>query len=355
MNFEKKQNRNFPATLCYCDAFCDRSVNADCCPDYWSVCLNAPDPITKCRFDPPVMDNCNLCRCLITGQEQCDTDLCLIDNDLIKNVNLMHPTWRAKNYTEFWGRKYSEGLKLRTGTFEPMYTVKRMSRLSNKMDGVSQSFDARQNWPNSVSEPKDQGWCGSSWVVSTAAVASDRFAILSKGKEMVDLSAQQLLSCVRKQQGCNGGHLDVAWSYLRKTGVVEEGCYPYIAEHKRCKVRARDNLLSLGCEVPTKVPRTDLYKMGPAYALNNETDIQKEIQTSGPVQATMRVYRDFFTYSSGIYKHSSASRSDPAGFHSVKLIGWGEEHGTKYWVSCTVFFLNYFNLRIKFKKLKLKF
>lgn len=84
----------------------------------------------------------------------------------------------------------------------------------------------------------------------------------------------------------------------------------------------------------------------------------------------MRVYRDFFTYRGGVYRHSGASRNsgkitlinkyhfdlffykiklifriaffspkkkEPSGFHSVRLIGWGEERTgyeiTKYWVS----------------------
>lgn len=50
----------------------------------------------------------------------------------------------------------------------------------------------------------------------------------------------------------------------------------------------------------------------------------------------MRVYRDFFTYEHGIYRHSAASRSEKGGFHSVRLVGWGEERTgyevTKYWV-----------------------
>lgn len=52
----------------------------------------------------------------------------------------------------------------------------------------------------------------------------------------------------------------------------------------------------------------------------------------------MRVYRDFFTYQGGVYRHSAASRnSERSGFHSVRLIGWGEERVgyevIKYWVS----------------------
>lgn len=51
----------------------------------------------------------------------------------------------------------------------------------------------------------------------------------------------------------------------------------------------------------------------------------------------MRVYRDFFTYRGGVYRRSAASRSEQGGFHSVRLVGWGEERTgyevTKYWVN----------------------
>lgn len=54
------------------------------------------------------------------------------------------------------------------------------------------------------------------------------------------------------------------------------------------------------------------------------------------IVATMRVYRDLFVYKEGVYRHTAASRSEPSGFHSVRLVGWGEtRHGhetTKYWV-----------------------
>ena len=60
--------------------------------------------------------------------------------------------------------------------------------------------------------------CRSSWAVSTASVASDRFSVKSKGLEMVDMASQQLLSCAKRQQGCTGGHLDIAWNYFRRWG-----------------------------------------------------------------------------------------------------------------------------------------
>uniref|UniRef100_A0A1L8DP85 Putative cysteine proteinase tin-ag n=1 Tax=Nyssomyia neivai TaxID=330878 RepID=A0A1L8DP85_9DIPT len=333
-------------TLCYCDEFCNRTTNSDCCPDYQEICLGIlpPDPILGChhngiyftQFDAPIKDNCNLCRCQPNGQTLCDRDICLVDEHLLRTINSGYNGWRATNYTEFWGRKFSDGLDLRLGTFEPTYPVKAMTRLTNRRGELPQSFDARDQWPGFVTHVVDQGWCGSSWAVSTTSVASDRYAILSKGREVVQLAPQQLLSCVRKQRGCNGGHLDVAWNYLRRIGLANEECYPYEASRSKCRVHRGADLVSLKCQLPSKVPRQHFYQMGPAYSLNNETDIMAEIQRSGPVQATIRVYRDFFSYSGGIYRHSQ-SESEKGGFHSVRLVGWGEEQEgysvTKYWIA----------------------
>ena len=30
-------------TLCYCDAFCNRTHNSDCCPDYFTHCEGLPE------------------------------------------------------------------------------------------------------------------------------------------------------------------------------------------------------------------------------------------------------------------------------------------------------------------------
>lgn len=51
----------------------------------------------------------------------------------------------------------------------------------------------------------------------------------------------------------------------------------------------------------------------------------------------MRVYHDFFTYQGGIYRHSELSVPHRTGYHSVKIVGWGEEYTysgvQKFWVS----------------------
>lgn len=55
----------------------------------------------------------------------------------------------------------------------------------------------------------------------------------------------------------------------------------------------------------------------------------------------MKVQQDFFSYSSGIYRKSNYGDNTLSGYHSVRLIGWGEEkncdHVTKYWIAANSF------------------
>lgn len=50
-------------------------------------------------------------------------------------------------------------------SLHPIYDSKRMAR----------SFNALENWPNKMAPIRDQGWCGASWAITTADVASDRY------------------------------------------------------------------------------------------------------------------------------------------------------------------------------------
>lgn len=55
-----------------------------------------------------------------------------------------------------------------------------------------------------------------------------------------------------------------------------------------------------------------------------------EIFKNGPVEADMAVYVDFFSYKSGVYQtHLPTS----VGYHSIRILGWGTENGTPYWLA----------------------
>lgn len=60
--------------------------------------------------------------------------------------------------------------------------------------------------------------------------------------------------------------------------------------HDQCKLQKRTNLEVARCDPPANPLRKELYKVGPAYRLGNETDIMIEILTSGPVQGEYLVF-----------------------------------------------------------------
>lgn len=49
------------------------------------------------------------------------------------------------------------------------------------------------------------------------------------------------------------------------------------------------------------------------------------------METGFQVYKDFFSYKTGIYKKTSPFW-DYAGGHAVKIVGWGNENGTNYWI-----------------------
>lgn len=103
----------------------------------------------------------NYSKCQHNGEALCEINSCLSNTEMINNINYAQDvSWTAKNYTEFFGRKYKEGLELRLGTFEPVRRVKTMSRLSNSQKQLPNRFNSLEKWPGLISEVRDQGWCG---------------------------------------------------------------------------------------------------------------------------------------------------------------------------------------------------
>lgn len=55
----------------------------------------------------------------------------------------------------------------------------------------------------------------------------------------------------------------------------------------------------------------------------------KDIMEHGPVEGAFTVYEDFPTYKSGVYAHHTGTA---LGGHAIRVLGWGEENGEKYWL-----------------------
>merc|ERR1711993_64264 len=67
-----------------------------------------------------------------------------------------------------------------------------------------------------------------------------------------------------------------------------------------------------------------------AYSVpQNEKDIMVELMTNGPTEGAFTVYSVFPNYKSGVYQHVAGSA---LGGHAIRILGWGEENGTPYWL-----------------------
>ena len=231
------------------------------------------------------------------------------------------------------------------------------------------SFDSVAHWPQCakvIGDIRDQSACGCCWAFGGAEAASDRLCISTNAKVAVPLSAQELCFCAN-DNGCGGGMLQAAWSYVQNNGLVTGGqndgigpfgnssgfCSEFSLPHCHhhgpvghggdhwpsegtpgCPSVSQSPSCPTECDAGAKAPYADFNKA--RYSFNggitsyypNEANIRAGIFAGGPVEAAFTVYQDFENYVGGIYTQTSYTQ---LGGHAIRIVGWGEEGGVKYW------------------------
>jgi cathepsin B len=248
----------------------------------------------------------------------------VIDDNKMDEHN-QHVPWRQGPNKIFEGSTLADAKKIINTSFASHQNLAKCSTDDSVI--IPDSFDTRTAWPNcKLPVSNQQTTCGSSYALTVSQTISERNCISSKDHKLVNLSAQELLSCDVSNQGCKGGYINNALDYIRTKGIVDETCFPYKADSDNTKCESM-------CSNPTR-ERIDGYCI-----LFGEEDIKREIFKNGPVVAVTQVYVDFLTYKSGIYTKSD-DIAKFSGFQSVKIIGWGIESGSesepnkgnKYWI-----------------------
>ncbi|XP_066554666.1 cathepsin B [Amia ocellicauda] len=268
--------------------------------------------------------------------------------ELVNYINKINTTWKAGH--NFPNADFSY-VKTLCGTLLKGPRLPVMVQYADDIK-LPKSFDPRDQWPNcpTLKEIRDQGSCGSCWAFGAAEAMSDRLCIHSNGKISVEISSADLLTCCDScGMGCNGGYPSAAWNYWSEQGLVSGGlydshvgCRPYSippCEHHvngsrpPCTGEGGDTPSCLNkCEDGyTPTYQLDKHYGKKAYSVPSQVEqIMSELYKNGPVEGAFTVYEDFLLYKSGVYRHVTGSA---VGGHAIKILGWGEENGTPYWLA----------------------
>jgi len=172
------------------------------------------------------------------------------------------------------------------------------------------------DWRNEtkVSSVKNQGECGGCWAFSSVGAIESAWAI--KHNILYDLSEQELIDCSSKNNGCEGGSMDLAFQYVIENGLCSNVSYPYTAQDGSCD----DN-----CKTLVQISNySDILE-------NSEKMLALAVQHQPVSVAIQANKRSFQMYQSGIYSDIDC------GFeldHGVLLVGYGydKKYDMDYWI-----------------------
>jgi C1A family cysteine protease len=158
----------------------------------------------------------------------------------------------------------------------------------------------------------NQGQCGAVWVVVAVELTESYYALLS-GK-LVSLSIQQVIDCDANSQGCDGGMIGDAFTYIEQYGLETAADYPYNDMQGTCKYNASEVVVQI-----TEV-----------YPIQGEKALYAQLSSDSGGPASVCIDADSWQdYQGGIVTQCSNATID----HCAELTGYAN-HGTPqaYWV-----------------------
>jgi C1A family cysteine protease len=181
------------------------------------------------------------------------------------------------------------------------------------------------NWVDAgaVTPVKDQGQCGSCWAFSTTGALEGAYFV--KNGKQVSFSEQQLVDCDTlrnggRDQGCNGGLMDNAFSWITKNGgLCLESDYTYFSgdtqDSGTCK------------KTCTVYPGSSVVKYVDV-APSDDAQMMAALSKQPVAIAIEADQREFQLYKSGVFTGACGTTLD----HGVLAVGYGTENGSDYYL-----------------------
>lgn len=289
------------------------------------------------------------------------------NEDLLKEIRAAKTTWTAGVNPRFANSSRAD-IKTMLGTIMPgeqgyYEPPMQKSLFATPATSIPESFDVREAWPECAGitgRVRDQSNCGSCWAFGSTEAYNDRNCI-ANGDTTTVFSPEDTAACCsgihcQFSMGCNGGQPAGAWGWFTKSGVSSGLDYADVGAGTSCKPYSMQSCAhhvdpvegQVSCtEVETySTPKctstcsesgyatdyaSDKHFAKSSYSVKTELNMQQELMEKGTLSVALSVYEDFEAYTGGVYQHVTGKY---LGGHAVKMIGWGVENGTPYWL-CT--------------------
>jgi len=218
-------------------------------------------------------------------------------------------------------RKYARGFKRMSFGNNDVVEV------ANITDEMVQAAPDAIDWSEkgATTPIKNQGDCGSCWAFSTTEGVESAY-FMANGKLPSPLSTQQIISCDKQDDGCDGGDLPTALKYLKNAGGQDSASdYP-----DKSHVSGNTGKCHWDKKEIVKVASWK-YAIPPcnngACKHQNENKLAAALAQYGPLSICLNA-NTWDNYNSGIYKKRCSSAASDMD-HCVQLVGYDKTH--KYW------------------------
>jgi C1A family cysteine protease len=193
--------------------------------------------------------------------------------------------------------------------------------IEEDQEDIKISVDLPNNWDwrnvdgkNYMTPVKNQGNCGSCWAFGAVGAAEAVMKIEADRPDWdLELSEQDLVSCSGAGT-CGGGRPDDAFEYMKKKGIVDEGCFPYEARDVSCSQKCDD--------WASRVTKAKSH----GSVSNGVNAVKQALIERGPLAVGVGTSSDLFYYTGGNYT-TVLDNSNDGPTHCVVLVGYSDSSG----------------------------
>lgn len=236
--------------------------------------------------------------------------------------------------------------------------------LTKKLPEIFSPFEL---WGTYLSPINNQGKCGNCYAQAVISSLADRFSLLSNGYFKQVLSPYQPTICngvidsknhiisyndpyienlAHSSKACTGNTIENIMEYTFAYGTEENSCFD-LGVLKSSGINLEADIIA-----PTDLPYCEtvigknfdkcddnitvarFFRCISFYDVYPEEDyIKNEIYHWGPVVSGIIVYNSFLNNYDGttIYMGPKDENDAVEGGHAIRIVGWGEENGVKFW------------------------